>query len=526
MNRINNLTISLLILALSGAVSALFLPYFVIDETRYLTVAWEMKSAHSIVPLLNGLPYSHKPPLLFFLINLDWLLFGVNEQTLRLIPLFFSFLNILMTYKIALALWGDRKIARYATAILTSTLIYLVWSTLIMFDIILTFWVLVGIYGLLSATEKNIKTSLILIGISIGGGLLTKGPVIFVHILPTSIFYSLWRTQDKPGTKKWFLMILSAIFTGLALALLWVVPAAINGGEEYRKAILWGQTAGRMTSSFDHQSPIWWYIPILPVMFMPWILIKPTWHGFSMIKRDTGYRFLAVWLVMTIAIFSLISCKRIHYLIPLLPAVSLITARNIVTYSTKVSEYSKLHYPLAIFYIISGVAAFGASFIKIDNIPAVIIFLPAFAFVLLGVIMFFIRPSSMDELIKIIALSSLVIFMSIVFIGSINFFSRYDVINIAQVLRKKQEEGYKIIHYGKYRGQYQFLGRLTKPLVVLSNKKIIDEYVATHKKVLLVSYEEPEKIIDKAMVLYQQPYRGKKVILWKEKGINFFLNSH
>ncbi|MBL0714798.1 MAG: phospholipid carrier-dependent glycosyltransferase, partial [Desulfosarcina sp.] len=262
MKIINNLKLPFLILALSGIASSLFFPYFPIDETRYLSVAWEMKLHHSFVPLLNALPYSHKPPFLFLLINLDWLIFGTNEQTLRLIPLFFSVLNILMTYRIALALWEDKKIARYATAILASTLIYLTWSTLIMFDVILTFWVLVGIYGLLTATRSNIKTSIILVGLSIGGGLLTKGPVIFVHVLPTGILYFLWRSKDRPEAKKWYLMILLSIFIGLALSLLWAVPAAIKGGEAYGEALLWGQTVGRLTSSFaPHQRPIWWYVP-------------------------------------------------------------------------------------------------------------------------------------------------------------------------------------------------------------------------------------------------------------------------
>jgi 4-amino-4-deoxy-L-arabinose transferase-like glycosyltransferase len=51
-----------------------------IDETRYLTVAWEMWLRQDfLVPYLNGATYSHKPPLLFWLINLSWGMFGVSE---------------------------------------------------------------------------------------------------------------------------------------------------------------------------------------------------------------------------------------------------------------------------------------------------------------------------------------------------------------------------------------------------------------------------------------------------------------
>ncbi|MDX1698178.1 MAG: hypothetical protein R3308_07810, partial [Thiohalobacterales bacterium] len=38
------------------------------DELRYIAVAWEMwQRGDFLVPYLNGEPYSHKPPLFFWL---------------------------------------------------------------------------------------------------------------------------------------------------------------------------------------------------------------------------------------------------------------------------------------------------------------------------------------------------------------------------------------------------------------------------------------------------------------------------
>ncbi len=506
--------------------SSFAFPFIPIDETRYLAVAWEMKLSHSfIVPHLNGLPYAHKPPFLFFLLNLDWLVFGINDQTLRFIPLLFSLFNILMIYKIALLLWEDKKIAQYASIVLTSMLIYLLWSTLLMFDIILAFWVLVGIYGLLSATKSNIKTPLMLIGLAIGGGLLTKGPVIFVHILPISLFYYYWRSKDAPDPKKWSLMIFGSILIGLAIVLLWVVPAVIDGGEAYRKALLWDQTAGRIASSFAHKREIWWYIPLLPVLLFPWVLVKPSWYGFSLIKHDNSYRFVSLWLLSTMIIFSLISGKQVHYLIPVLPAFSLLIAKNIATFESKVSEYSRLHYPLAIFYILAGVLLFlGKQFITVNSISSLVPVL-ALVSILLGGIMLFIRPLSMDKLIKIIALSSMLAFITLGLSVTNKYFIRYDLSNIAHILKEKQEKGYSIIHYKRYRGQYQFVGRLTQPLLVLSNKESVAEYLKSHKKVLLITYGAPDKFTNKDKILYQQPYRNKQLFVLEGKNINYFLNS-
>ncbi len=45
-------------------------PPLPVDETRYLSVAWEMwQQQHILVPISNGAPYSHKPPLLFWLMQ-------------------------------------------------------------------------------------------------------------------------------------------------------------------------------------------------------------------------------------------------------------------------------------------------------------------------------------------------------------------------------------------------------------------------------------------------------------------------
>ena len=61
-------------------------PLTPVDETRYVTVAWEMRQSGNLLQLrLNGALYGHKPPLLFWLVNAGWSLFGVNEWWPRLL---------------------------------------------------------------------------------------------------------------------------------------------------------------------------------------------------------------------------------------------------------------------------------------------------------------------------------------------------------------------------------------------------------------------------------------------------------
>ena len=96
--------------AVLTGVSLTVRPLMPVDETRYASVAWEMWIRHDfLVPYLNGQTYSHKPPLLFWLMQLSWWLFGVNEFSMRLIAPLFSPAALLLTGRIARLLWPDRK---------------------------------------------------------------------------------------------------------------------------------------------------------------------------------------------------------------------------------------------------------------------------------------------------------------------------------------------------------------------------------------------------------------------------------
>ena len=531
MKRISEVGMSFLVVALSAITLTLFSPFFPIDETRYVTVAWEMKLYHSfIVPMLNGLPYSHKPPFLFWLINLDWALFGVNEKTLRFIPALFSLFNIMLVYRIAKLLWNDRKVAQYATIILSATLVYLVSSALVMFDILLTFWVLVGILGLLLMSKNKHPFSWLLLAVSIGGGILTKGPVIFVHVLPVSLLYFFWRAEGGKTFWRWYFEVLMGVCVGIGLVLVWVIPAVIQGGETYKQAILWGQTANRVVASFAHKRSIFWYVPLLPAMLFPWIFIRPAWYGLKNLKQDKSSQVVLVWALSTFVLFSLISGKQMHYLIPMLPAIALLLAKNVASYNIDAGKENKRsQYPVAMMNILLGVIMLCLPLFKmgsdVGHVSFAMIFLPGIGLMSMGGILLFVKPRSMEALLNLVAVSSIALII-LLFAGAGRLLERYDVSPVAKFLSEKQQQGFDIVHYKKYHGQYQFFGRLRQPLVVLDDKDSIATYVQKHDKVILITYEKPKKKIDRQDILYEQRYLNKKVVIWKKSGITHFLNPN
>jgi 4-amino-4-deoxy-L-arabinose transferase-like glycosyltransferase len=122
-----------LAVAIAGLAARPLLP---VDETRYLAVAWEMgEGGHWLVPRLNGEIYSHKPPLLFWLVNLVWTITGVSEIAGRLVGPAFGAGAIVATAALARRLWPeDAGAGGRAALALAGTLTFTLYAGLTMFD--------------------------------------------------------------------------------------------------------------------------------------------------------------------------------------------------------------------------------------------------------------------------------------------------------------------------------------------------------------------------------------------------------
>ena len=563
----SDLKLPLLLILLMSLCATIALPITPIDETRYVSAAWEMWNKHSfLVPYLNGEPYSHKPPLLFWLMHAGWALFGVNDFTPRLIPGIFSLLSLILIYRISLRLWPqERKTAVCAALILASTAIWAAWSVAIMFDMVLTFWILLGLLGTLRAAEGQ-RGGWWMLTAGVAGGLLTKGPAVFVYLLSIPLFRVWWDTRRKtPVRAKWYLVILGVAVLGFAAALLWAVPAAIQGGEAYRHAILWGQTVDRVTSSFAHRRPFWWYMPIVPLFFFPWILFRPSfsklqlkialscliWIGLPLlifimngvkpadqilylilpctflIRRniaklktsDTGTRFCMVWLGLPLLIFSMISGKQVHYLIPFIPAGALLIGRNIAQaegVSGKISV--KI---LGGMFLLLGFAALAIPFIDLggdvgrlehgDTLYAAIGLLVAGLFLLLPF-------RSTSHTFKRVAIGMTLVLLFALVEAKNSFMDDYDIKETAVFIKGKMDEGLSVAHIGKYHGQYQFLGRLNKPITALNREtNAIPNFAASHPGALFISYQhaDEKELPEGSKICFSHEYRGKSVILWQ-----------
>lgn len=459
-------------------------PLIPIDETRYLSVAWEMwQNGDFLVPRINGLPYSHKPPLFFWSIHFVWLIFGVGEWSARLVSPFFGLCSIAMTVRLAKFLWPENKDIHLATPfILMGTFIWSLYSSLTMFDTLLTFLSLLALNCLLLAVNRKSIFPWLGFSVAIGLGILAKGPVILLYVLPVSFLAPFWHRGEKSFWIRWYGCIFLSLTVGIGIALCWVIPAARAGGEEYRQAILFSQTAGRIVKSFAHARPFYWYIVLLPLLLFPWFLWWPAWKGWRSISIDTSTRFCICAILPSFFLLSCVSGKQIHYILPVLPLAALLLSRHAVA----AAQHSSWHrMPIIAFFLLLALALFivprlplhGGDREMMKYIPQWIAIIP----VLCSFFLFFFQSESVVKNIKIISCTIVVFFLFFHLALVKPFHKLYNQAVVGNAIRTIQKRGTQVAIFPAWLAdQFQFSGRLQTPLLPLESPVDVENWSIAH----------------------------------------------
>jgi len=518
------LLLSLLLLAALSAVALLTRPLIPIDETRYVSAAWEMwLRGDFLVPFKNGEPYSHKPPLMFWMFQIGWALFGVNDWWPRLVSPVFSAGGLVLAFLLARRLWPRHSgIAGSAALILMGTLWWIVFSTSAMFDILLAFWVLLGMHGVLDAAAGK-RRGFVMLGVAIGLGVLTKGPVILLNLLPVTVLAPWWNPGLKWG--RWFGGVGLAVLLGAAIALAWALPAGMEGGEAYRNAIFWGQTANRMVESFAHRRPFWWYLPLLPLLLFPWFVWPGLWQAMAQHWRaglDRGTRFCLAWMLPVFTAFCFISGKQPHYLVPLFPPFALLAARVLADRSnSRVGLPALLTAALGVALILASKGQIAALHGQVAELPPL---WPGLLLMLVALLAWVAGRRGIQPVVTLGVLGAVTLAL-LQLAASRSIEPLYDIKPMALAIKQVQKLGLPIANAANYHAQYQFLGRLEVPLVELYGPELTP-WLAAHPEGYVVMYLKDTQSLDTIPARHKQAYRGGAVILVDTRTAARLLAAH
>ena len=436
-------------------------PLLPIDETRYLTVAWEMFLRHDwLAPLTkNGEPYHHKPPFLFWMINAVWAITGPSRWAATIPPVAMGLASVYLTIMLAQRLFmHGAQIAGRVPYILMGCLPFLVYSSMIMFDVTMTFFVLLTILSMLAFLETQKWRYVVLMALTMGLGVLTKGPVAYLYVIFPMLLGPVWHySAIRP--LRWYGGCLVAMLLSMIPVLLWLVPVLRQSDGHFAFWLVWEQTAGRVTGNFNdaHVRPFFFYIPIAVILAMPWVFFPQFWRQGRVLRqlmdKEVGLRFILCWLVPTFISFCLISGKQPHYLVPLVPGLAIL-----ITYLLKDLNVKTLQK-----------VTIGAYFV----------------FVLAHVI------------------------------GSQTFLKSYDLMPVARYMQQHEDRDWAFVK--QYHGEVTFLARKKTPIDVLVDGNEAQGWLKQHPNGLVIMrYKNKEDVAGFHEIL-SIPYRGKTLGIFRNK---------
>ena len=518
----------------AGLVGVMLLlrPALPVDETRYLAVAWEMWWRDSIaVPYLNGGYYDGKPPLFFWLMQLGWWVFGVNEWWPRLLAPLFGLGALLLVRAIAGRLWPNHAARETAPLILLGSFYWAVFCASTMFDMLLGFFALLSVYAVIRAWQDGDSRYFILAGLALGGGLLAKGPVVFLPALFIVLSAPWWAAQSRMERltwRRWFFGALGAAGISVLVALAWLIPMALGSDMAYLKNMTVHQTAGYVTESFSHRRPIWWYLTVLPFLLFPWSFWPRAWLALGAVKTmsgDPGMRLCVVWAVTVLIVFSLISGKQAHYPLLMFPAVALLLAR-LLPELDRGRDGSLLAPAIALIAVGALWIAAGRGMIPaataawLNQMPFHVPYVAGASLIGLGFATALARRSVLNTRITVLAAASCAMVLVLAWGVMRASWPAYDMRPASAYLSRVESRGAPLAIAGSYDGQFNFYGRI-KVRIEKITAAAAESWAFAHPDGYIIALYTAERwpLRAEPAPAFQGLYRGGGMAIWRAQDI-------
>lgn len=318
------------------------------DEGRYAEIAREMLvSGDWVTPRLDDLPYLEKPPLQYWATALAYHLFGQNEWSARLCLTLSGWLDVVLVFLLGRRLWNVRTGA-IAAALLGSSVLHFVMGQVLTLDMTFTFLLTAMLFSFCMAqVNRNSAHStsggwMLLSWSMLALATLTKGVVAPVIAGGVLAIYMLWQ-RDWDAWRS--LRLLPGLGTFLIITLPWFVLVSRANADFLQFFFVHEHLLRYMTDSAQRVEPWWYFIAILAVGVLPWLwqmscALARGWRATAAPGQFDACRLLWVWCVFLLAFFSLSSSKLPPYILPVLPALALLTAARESSASTRSLDFS------------------------------------------------------------------------------------------------------------------------------------------------------------------------------------------
>lgn len=301
------------------------------DETRYAQAGQEMLlSGNWVAPHYMGIRYFEKPAAGYWLIALGQAVFGQNLFGVRFASALTTALSVLLAYLIARRLWNDPRKSFACALLYLSFGLVAGQAGYANLDPQFTLWVNLSFvalwFALDSATLRSRLCAWAVLGFACAMGFMTKGFLAWTLPVLIAVPYMLW--QRRLG--ELLLCGPLAVAVAVLVCLPWVWAIHLREPDFWR-FFFWNEHIRRFSADDAQHVRAWWFfLPIMVVACLPWAGLLPnTLHQAWKEKHRPAITFLALWLLLPLALFSLSKGKLPTYIMPCLLPLALLMGHTV-----------------------------------------------------------------------------------------------------------------------------------------------------------------------------------------------------
>jgi len=295
-----------------------------------ITAREMLESGDWVMPTCNGEPRLQKTPLSYWLVaGLAKITGKVDEFTTRLPSAVFGILSVAAILYFVNQ-WLSFRIAVLSAAVWATSLGYIRYSHNARPEMVLTFFIVLcflAFYSAVSTTNHKRQVAYMLVfWTSFGLANLAKGPAPLPLVLVPLFFYVAVFRKWKQVPK-----LLPIIGTVVFLAIVLPWPLAIASRLNWNLSVWKHEFVDRFFGTYaSGGKSLFYYLPKMFQFMLPWAAFVPlalaapfyrVWE-----KRRPVMQFLWLWFVVSLLFLTITSGKRQHYIIPMMPAMAVLTA--------------------------------------------------------------------------------------------------------------------------------------------------------------------------------------------------------
>jgi 4-amino-4-deoxy-L-arabinose transferase-like glycosyltransferase len=185
--------------------------------------------------------------------------------------------------------------------------------------------------------ESSLRRYLAVFYCFLAFGMLAKGPVAPALAAMIIVIFAV---AKKDSRLLWRALWIPGILVFLVVSLPWFVAVQWKNPEFFRVFILEHNLARFGTNLYHHPEPFWYYVPVVLLGLIPWtvFVVAALWETVrlwwserrELLKSEGALNvFLVIWLIVPVVFFSLSRSKLPGYIVPALPAGTLLLAQYV-----------------------------------------------------------------------------------------------------------------------------------------------------------------------------------------------------